>query len=244
MANRGKNVARERKRRAKAWEDWGGRKRAVVRDLFTPRRGGARKGAGRKPNGNQAEVPHDLREPFEARFPVHVTMRRADGLPRLRRKEEYRVLRRAIGAGCERLGLRLVEYVVMGDHLHLIVEAEDRSSLARGLAGIAIRCARALNRLWGRKGRVFPDRFHDRVLRTGREVRAALAYVLHNARRHGERIETIDGFSSGPWFGGWREAIEIVGAGPRWLATAGTWLLREGWLNWGRIGVLEVPGGR
>ncbi len=187
-------------------------------------------------------MPHDLREPFEERFPVHVTMRCAEGLPRLRRQEEYRVLRRAFGAAAERDGFRMVEYVVMSDHLHVIVEGRDRRALVRGLSGLSIRCARALNRLWNRKGKVFADRFHDRVLRTAKEVRAAVCYVIQNARKHGERIETIDAFSSGPWFDGWREGIEIVGAGPRFLAQARTWLLREGWLRWGRIGVCEVPG--
>ncbi len=244
MSNRRVHVARERRRRGKAWEDWGGRKRSVAHDLFTPRRGGARPGAGRRPKGNRALVPHDLREPFQARFPVHVTMRRARGLPRLRCKQEYRALRAAFAAGAERPGFRLIEYVVMGDHLHLIVEGQDRDALARGLAGLWVRCARALDRVWGRKGKVFADRFHDRVLRTAREVRAALCYVLQNARRHGERLETIDGFSSGPWFDGWSEAIEIVGAGPRFLANAGTWLLRAGWLTWGKIGVREAPKGK
>ncbi len=244
MARRRGNVGHERERRRQAWKRWGGRDTTVPRGLFTPSWGGARAGAGRRSRGKEAGVPHDLREPFAARFPVHVTMRRARGLPRLRCKEEYRVLRCAFGAAAERPGFRLVEYVVMGDHVHLIVEATDRGKLASGLIGLFTRCARELNRLWGRSGKVFADRFYDHVLRTAREVRAALCYVLQNARKHGVAIATIDAYSSGPWFEGWRETIEIVGAGPRWLAQAGTWLLSVGWLRWGRIGVMEVPGRR
>ena len=61
------------------------------------------------------------------------------------------------------------------------------------------------NRLWKRLGKVFDDRFYDRVLRTPREVRNALAYVLDNARRHGVVIGPgePDPFSSGRWFDGW-----------------------------------------
>ncbi len=188
-------------------------------------------------------MPHDLREPFEGRFPVHVTMKCITGLPRLRRKEEYHLLRRAFGAAAERGGFRLIEYAVMADHLHLVVEGRDRRALVRGLSGLSIRCARALNRHWRRKGKVFADRYHDHVLRIDKEVRAALCYVLQNARKHGLGFATIDAYSSGPWFEGWREAIEIVGAGPRFLARAGTWLLREGWKRWGGIGVMEVPPG-
>ncbi len=144
---------KERRRRAAAWRRWTGESSARRRDLFTPRRGGARKGAGRRPMGTEAEVPHDLREPFEGRWPVHVTVRCMRGLPSLRRKGEYRELRRAFAKGAERGGFRLIEYVVMGDQMHLIVEGKDRRELARGLAGPFIRCARALKSALGAQGK-------------------------------------------------------------------------------------------
>ncbi|MDG2305834.1 MAG: hypothetical protein P8R42_14555 [Candidatus Binatia bacterium] len=73
----------------------------------------------------------------------------------------------------------------MGNHLHLIVEAQSELALSRGRQGLLIRIARALNKLMGRRGKVFTGRFHSRVLRTGREIQNALAYVLCNARKHG-----------------------------------------------------------
>lgn len=36
---------------------------------------------------------------------------------------------------------------------------------------------------------MYADRFHDRVLKTPREVRSALAYVLHKAKKHGLRVK-------------------------------------------------------
>ena len=213
--------------------------RARQREIAFGGRGGKRRGAGRKRSGPRRRVRHGRREQIERPLPVHVTMRRAEGLPGLRRKGEYRVLRRAFSAGAKRFGFRLVEYSVMTNHLHLIVEAPDRRALTRGLQGLFIRCARALNRLWGRKGKVFGDRYHEHVLRTPKEVRAALVYVLQNARRHRLAVGDIDPFSSGPWFEGWRREVEIVGAGARWLARARTWLLARGWRRYGRIGVGE-----
>ena len=47
--------------------------------------------------------------------------------------------------------------------------------------------ARALNRVMSRRGAVFASRFHAHVLRTPREVRHALAYVLGNHAVHAER---------------------------------------------------------
>src|SRR5262245_20076702 len=81
-------------------------------------RGGARPGAGRKPKGDRKGVSHRQRKALASRFPVHVTVKVARGLPRLRRAAEYTVLRGAFAAGCARFGFRLVHYAVLDDHLH------------------------------------------------------------------------------------------------------------------------------
>src|SRR6185503_8845625 len=91
--------------------------------------------------------------------------------------------------------------------LHLIVEAEDERSLSRWMKGLAVRLARALNRIWRRVGNVFPDRYHARSLTNPRAVRTALVYVLGNARKHGTWINPEpDFYSSGPAFDGWKGA--------------------------------------
>ena len=134
-------------------------------------------------------MSHLKREALASRFPVHVTMKIAKGLPSLRIRAAYRVVCEAFDKGCKRAGrleggvFRLVHYSVQGDHLHLVCEAKDRASLSRGVQGLSIRIARGLNRLWERKGKVFADRYHDRILRTPREVRNVLRYVFNNARR-------------------------------------------------------------
>ena len=179
---------------------------------FRPGRGGARPGAGRKPAGVRAGVSHRGRSPLGSRFPVHVTVKVRPGLPPLRSKGAYATLRAAFAAGCERFGFRLAQYSVQRDHIHMIVEAKDRRALARGMQGLLIRVAKGLNRFWGRKGSVFGDRYHDKVLRTPREVRSALAYVLNNARKHGLRLaQGVDLFASGLWFDGWREGFRTRG---------------------------------
>ena len=208
-------------------------------------RGGARPGAGRKPAGERAGVSHRARAKLAARFPAHVTVRVVEGLPRLRSRRVYAALRAAFAAGCERFGFRLAQYSVQRDHIHMIVEAKDRRALARGVQGLLIRVAKALNRLWGRKGSVFGDRYHDKVLRTPKEVRSALAYVLNNARKHALRLaQGVDLFASGAWFDGWRESFGRRGVpAARPVAAARTWLLSVGWRRHGLIRLDEVPGG-
>jgi REP element-mobilizing transposase RayT len=210
-------------------------------------RGGARKGAGRKPKGQFAGIRHAPRVPLAARFPVHVTAKLSGGLPSLRRRAAYAALRAAFAAGCDRLGFRLVHYAVLNDHLHFVVEAADRHALSRGLQGLLVRVAKKLNKLWSRRGRVFADRYHDRILRSPREVRNALAYVMNNARKHAAQgravrvTQPIDTFTSAPWFDGWKETLTVRGIEfvVRPVATARTWLLSVGWR---RHGLLNAAG--
>jgi REP element-mobilizing transposase RayT len=156
-------------------------------------------------------------------------------------------IRAALAAGRGRNGLRVSDYSVQRDHLHLVVEADDTAALSRGMQGLAVRLARALNRAWGTRGRVFGDRFHARVLRSPREVRHALAYVLNNARKHAAqrgialRRGWLDPCSSAPAFEGWRglrprrEAAALGCAEPR------SWLRRVGWARNGPLDPWATP---
>ncbi len=104
------------------------------------------------------------------------------------------------------------------------------------MKGLAVRIARNLNRLWQRAGRVIADRYHAHVLKAPREVRNALAYLLHNARHHDIHFTGVDPCSSGVWFDGWDAGIEVT---PSWagspLPRARTWLLTIGWRRHGLI---------
>jgi putative transposase len=102
----------------------------------------------------------------------------------LRSRRCFSVMRRAFWAGGDRFGFRLVHYSVQGNHVHLLVEANDRRALSRGMQGLGVRVARALNRVMGRHGSVLSERYHARILRTPTEVRHARRYLANNARRH------------------------------------------------------------
>ena len=180
---------------------------------------------------------------------MHVTVKLQRGLPRLRGRLEYAALRAAFAAGCERLGFRLSHYAVLNDHIHFLVEAPDRQRLSRGMQGLLIRVARALNKLWRRAGKVFADRYHDRVLKTPREVRNALVYVMGNGKKHaaeGREVVVpapVDTFTSAPWFDGFRETFRVRGleAIVRPVTDARTWLLTIGWRRHGLLSVHELP---
>ena len=202
--------------------------------------GGARRGAGRKPKGEHAMLPHDKRPVHKERFPLLITSRLRAGLPSLRRDAEAALIRNALvrtnlaassicapqgrpeemeakGRGVKPRGLapfQIVHHSIQSNHLHLIVEAADRAAVTSGMRRLLIRIARALNRLWKRTGSVFVDRFHEHELHTPREVRNALVYVLQNLNKHHIWLDAPDPLSSGPAFDGWqRRSVGRVAAG-------------------------------
>jgi len=213
----------------------------------TPRWGGTRAGAGRRP-GPQSRDPHRRRVPLAPRYPCHVTLKIKKGLPSLRSGRLVNELERSWREACDRRRFRLIHYSVQSDHVHMIVEASSARDLTCGLKSVAARFARAVNRVFDRRGRVLADRCHVHVLRTPHEVRNAIAYVLLNTRRHlakaGRplpRPASIDPASSGRWFMGWRTPALPV-RDPTAVATPRTWLLSIGWRRRGLIDLAEVPG--
>jgi REP element-mobilizing transposase RayT len=159
--------------------------------------------------------------------PALVTVRVKDGLPSLRRHPVLAALEATFGAACERTRFRLVHYSIQRDHLHLIIEADDHAALGDGMKSIGARIARAV--------------------RSPRQLRNALRYVLLNARKHYRQSHgapppvRLDPASSARWFDGWRGRLPDASA-RRPVAPARCWLLRVGWKRGGLIDPAEVPG--
>ena len=173
------------------------------------------------------------------------------GIPSLRDRRFLRELRPSLRRACERGEFRVGHYSVQGNHLHLIVEAAGKEALGRGMKAISTRVVWAVHRAFGRTGAVLHGRYHLRILRTPREVRSALAYVLLNVRKHWRQRfgvappVRLDEASSGRWFDGWRREPRedsCAGSGPREVAAPRTWLLAAGWRRHGLIDPAEVPG--
>ena len=209
--------------------------------------GGARPGAGRKRRRTMGGVRHVARRAHCARHPVHITLRLAPGLPSLRSQVVGGLVLRALRDTWRRW-FRFVHFSIQSNHLHLLVEADDRKALSRGCSALTIRIAHRLNALLERREAVFPERYHDHLLKTPREVRNALVYVLLNAHKHSVVLSGLDPYSSGAMFDGWRDVPTTERAPPvaREFSAEGpsTWLLARGWRKHGLIGSWERPGGQ
>jgi putative transposase len=209
--------------------------------------GGKRAGAGRKARSGRAGVSHRGRPEHDAHHPVHVTLRASRGLVSLRRQVVFSALRCAL-ARASRPRSRIVQFSVQSDHVHLIVEAEGKVELSRGVAGLSIRMARAVNGVLGRRGKIWGDRYHARALRSPREVRSALVYVLTNWRKHIAGVRGHDPCSSAMWFDGWLtrpsgSAHPGDGGPPSPVQRARTWLGSTAWRRHGLVRLDDRPAG-
>jgi REP element-mobilizing transposase RayT len=173
-------------------------------------------------------------------------MRAARGLPSLRGDLAFRLVRGAL-RDTRRVAFRVVHFSVQRDHVHLLVEATDGASLSSGMRGLAVRVARRLNRALGRRGAVWGDRWNGRALRSPREVRNALAYVLFNGHKHGDVQFGVDPCSSIYWSGlsladpAYAALGELSGARDPPVSSPRTWLLRVGWQRHGLLRMRDIP---
>ncbi|MDB4954475.1 MAG: hypothetical protein JWO36_2044 [Myxococcales bacterium] len=231
------------------------------RDKNGQRRGGARKGAGRPPKGPRSSERHKERLDLTGRDPILITLRVAKAVGNLRSRQMYQAIGDALVTAADRTDFRIVHFSIQRTHLHMIVEAETKRALSRGMQGFLISAARHINSKIvmssgkSRRGVVFEDRYHANVLTSPKQCRNAIAYVLNNWRRHREHQASfastwlVDPFSSAVNFGGWKELEDSAFLFPvrktydrLHTVTPQTWLLKTGWIRHGLIGATEVPG--
>ena len=145
--------------------------------------GGKRRGAGRKPKCRQPGQPHHARPEHDHRHPVHVTLRVVGSVGGMRCRDIYLAVREATIVTARREDFRIAHMSIQCNHIHLLVEADHKAALSKGVRGFSISAARQINKAITarggdrRTGKVIGDRFHARPLTSPRAVRNTLAYV-------------------------------------------------------------------
>jgi len=80
--------------------------------------------------------------------------------------------------------------VVMPDHVHIVARplaSQDGECfpLSRLIQSVKGYSARAINKTRGARGRLWGREYHDRILRTKRDFREKMRYLMDNAQRAG-----------------------------------------------------------
>ena len=162
-------------------------KKELQFNLFKGMRGGRRPAAGRKRIHSKG-VSHLKRETVTKRTPQHVNFKFNCSI---RNKDCLKLLKRSI-QNAQKMGLKIIHFSLQSNHVHLITEAENNEVLTRGMRALTITFSKGLNR-----GRVQLERYHLHVLKTLREVKHAIVYVLFNEQKHTKKkASKIDGYTS------------------------------------------------
>lgn len=156
-------------------------------NLYQGNWGGRRPGSGRKRIHSKG-VSHRVREKVTTRTPIHINFKYKT---LIKNKFCLKLLKRAI-VNARSHGLRVVHFSLQSNHVHLIIEVENNTILTKGMRSLTITFAKGLN-----QGRVQLERYHLHVLKTLRETRNAVHYVLFNQQKHEKgQYSKIDGYSS------------------------------------------------
>lgn len=149
--------------------------------------GGYRKGSGRTRLHSKG-VAHRAREKVKHYHPLHINFKFRTFI---KKKASLRILKRAL-INARKQGLRIVHFSMQSNHIHLIIEAKDNSVLSSGMRALTVTFAKGL-----KKGKVQLERYHLHVLKTKRETKHAVHYVMFNQQKHEKGTYTIlDEFTS------------------------------------------------
>ena len=135
----------------------------------------------------------------------------------------------------------VTEYSVQDDHIHMMVEAKDAAALGAGMKKLKLSLNKQVNALLKRKGPTSPERYHRLDLKTPRQVRNALVYVLNNRKHHAARPElepVLDPCSTAIWFEGWLDKEPTEGRAterPKSFLLTTLWMTKYGPIHSGEV---------
>ena len=156
-------------------------------NLYKGTRGGRRPGSGRKRIHSRG-VSHRTRELVTKRTPQHINFKFNC---RIKNKDCLKLLKRSI-QNAQKLGLKIIHFSLQSNHVHIITEADNNEILTKGMRALTITFAKGL-----KKGGVQIERYHLHVLKTIREAKHAIQYVLFNEQKHAKtQFSSVNGYSS------------------------------------------------
>ena len=156
-------------------------------NLSKGRWGGRRTGAGKK-RVHSRGVAHRTRERVNQRLPLHINFKYRI---QIKNKAFLKILKRAL-LNSRRQGLKILHYSVQTNHVHFIIEASDNKILECGMRSLTVTLTKGIN-----QGRIQLQRYHLHILKTLKETKNAIHYVIFNEQKHKKaKFARLDDYSS------------------------------------------------
>jgi putative transposase len=118
-----------------------------------------------------------------AGFPMHVILRGIDRTAIFFAEDDYRVFSTTLAALAECESVRVHAYVLMTNHVHLLMTPATDRGPARLMKGLGQRYVQSINRTYHRTGTLFEGRFRSALIETDGYLLACQRYIELNPVR-------------------------------------------------------------
>jgi putative transposase len=118
-------------------------------------------------------------------FPSLVTTNIESRHPLFASTQAALLLLRVLDEVRHEIRIQLIAFVIMPDHLHLVLAIPPKVRLERVMRLIKGRFSNRFNRMRQTRGRIWQERYHERALRNERQLLAAIEYVHGNPVKAG-----------------------------------------------------------
>lgn len=122
---------------------------------------------------------------FEPEIPVHVVHRGNDRQSIFRDDGDFLAFRRFIAEALPRTNAFMHSYVLMPNHVHLLLSAHEGQAISRFVHRVARRYAVYANTCYGRTGTLWEGRFRSSIIKSDRYLFACHRYIDLNPVRAG-----------------------------------------------------------
>ena len=118
-------------------------------------------------------------------FPHHVIQRGNNRSAIFFDDSDYHVYLNWLGEAMQKYGCRLHAYVLMTNHVHLLLTPESKSSIGHTLQSLGRRYVRYINGVYHRTGTLWEGRFKSSVIQSERYLLTCYRYIELNPVRAG-----------------------------------------------------------
>ena len=118
-------------------------------------------------------------------FPLHVVQRGNDRRDCFFEERDYNVYLKYLREGCGRYGVQVHAYVLMTNHVHLMLTPLVVGAVSRMMGLLGARYVRYVNRTRNRTGTLWEGRYHASLVECDRHLLATCRYIDLNPVRAG-----------------------------------------------------------
>ena len=162
-------------------------------------------------------MPHGLRRFQQSRQTHFVTFSCYRRQPKFKSSDIYDLFLICLEQMRQRFGMCIYGYVLMPEHVHLLVNEPEFETLADAIHYLKLSFAKRVNGMRAESGTFWQKRYYDRNVRDEREFKVKLRYLHRNPVKRGLVKEAADWKWSSFRHYAFRE-VEVVEIESEWTA--------------------------